>query len=270
VAWKRVRVVIGVLLALYGTAAAVTYGCQRLAIFPAPGEVRRPALDGASVVEIAGSAGGTVFALHVPAPAGAPTVVHFHGTGEQLADVVYLARALRDGGVGVFAVEYPGYGLARGGTASEAAIYEAADAALAHLRGPLGVPNERVVLQGQSLGSGVAAEMAARGHGSRLVLISPYTSIREMVGRFVPFLPSRLVCRDPFDTEAKAPAIAVPVLIVHGSDDALIPVGMGRRLAKIFPRATLEVLEGAHHNDLFSGRHPSIVPLLSGFARGGP
>src|SRR5688500_5427608 len=82
VAWKRVRAVIGVLLALYGAAAAVTYGCQRLAVFPAPGEVRHPALEGATLLEIAGSAGAKVFALHVPAPAGAPTVVHFHGNGE--------------------------------------------------------------------------------------------------------------------------------------------------------------------------------------------
>ena len=255
-------------LGAYAALAAVAYGCQRMAIFPAPGEVRRPELEGAALVEVPGASGAAAFALYLPAPEGAPTVVHFHGNGEQLADVVHLARELRAAGLGVYAVEYPGYGLARQTAASEEAIYAAAHAAIDHLHRVLGVPIERTVLSGQSLGTGVAAEMAARGLGARLLLVSPYTSMVEMMGRFVPMLPCRLICRDPFDTLAKAPRIDVPVLVVHGSDDELIPAKMGRTLSGVFPRARLVVIPGGHHNDLFSGGHPDVLPALAAFAAG--
>jgi hypothetical protein len=243
-------------------------GAQRPMLFPAPGGAREPVMRGATLDRIVGPNGTTVYALHAPAPAGAPTVVHFHGNGEQLADVVHLASALHAAGVGVYAVEYPGYGLAAATPATESALYAAAEAALAHLTEHAGVPRESIVLEGQSLGSGVATEMAARGHGARMVLLSPYTSIADLMSRFVPFLPSSLLVRDRFDNAAKAPRVGIPVLLVHGTDDALIPVEHGRRLARLFPAARLEELQGRHHNDLFAEAGSPLVSRIARFARG--
>lgn len=241
---------------------------QRQLIFPVPLGAREPSLPGTTLLRIPGPEGSTVYALHVPAPDGAPTVVHFHGNGEQLADQQWLAQRYQEAGLGFFAVEYPGYGLAAAGQGpSEKGIYAAAETALEYLHGPLGVPRERTVLQGQSLGSGVAVEMAKRGQGVRLVLLTPYTSLVEVGARIFPWLPARLLVRDPFDSAAKAPTLELPVLIVHGTRDEVIPVDMGQTLGTLFPNATVHILEGKHHNDVLD--QPATLQELMRFVRGG-
>jgi uncharacterized protein len=260
------------LLPLLGVYAAVTvlaYAAQRRAIFPAPTGTPAPGFEGATLEQVPGPGGSIVHALHLPGPEDAPTLVHFHGNGEDLAHVEALAREVRAAGLGFYAVEYPGYGLSRAYPPSEEALLAAADAALRHLHDALGVSYKRVVLQGQSLGTGVATEMALRGHGARLVLIAPYTSMTDMAAKLAPFLPARLLIRDRFDTRSRAPRVAVPVLIIHGSEDELIPVEMARTLAGLFPEARLEIIAGAHHNDLFGSREPRVVAMVAGFARGG-
>lgn len=260
---------LGVAALIYVVVAITACSAQRYALFPAPPGGRTPQLEGATLHRIPGSDGATVYALHVPAPEGAPTLVHFHGNGEDLADVASLAREVRVAGLGVYAVEYPGYGLARDSEVSEQAIYAAAESALAHLYGVIGVLRADIVLQGQSLGSGVAVEMALRGHGRRLVLLSPYTSITEVASRLAPFLPASILIRDRFDSRTKAPRVTQPVLILHGSADDLIPAQMGRTLGGLFPSATVEILDGAHHNDLFA-QEPPIIGRIVRFALAGP
>lgn len=202
-------------------------------------------------------------ALHYPAPAEAPTLVHFHGNAEQLADRTPLFERLHALGLGVLVVEYPGYGKATG-EPSEESFYEAAEAALAHLRG-IGVPASKSVLQGQSIGSGVAAEMALRGHGARLVLLTPYTSMPEMARLVTSFLPGRLLVRHRFDTLAKAGRVEVPVLIIHGTEDEAVPFEMGERLSTAFPRAVFHAVEGGMH-DVFAGRAHALASQIFVFA----
>jgi alpha-beta hydrolase superfamily lysophospholipase len=243
----------------------LVYLRQRDLMYPVPPGAREPRLSGGELLRIPGGEGATVYALHVPAPPGARTVVHFHGNGEQLADTAWLAQRYQEAGLGFYAVEYPGYGLAREQPLSEEGFYAAAEAALGHLHGALGVPPEQVVLQGQSLGSGVAVEMAKRGHGVRLVLVTPYTAIADMGARVYPWLPVRLLVKDRFDNAAKAPEVGLPVLIVHGTADEVIPVDMGQRLGELFPKATVRLVEGAHHNDVLD--LGGALPELIQFAR---
>jgi alpha-beta hydrolase superfamily lysophospholipase len=263
---QRVFFIIAATLLLgYLALCVLVFVRQREMLFPVPPGAREPKLPGASLLRIPGPERSTVYAFHVPAPEGAPTVVHFHGNGEQLADTAWLAQRFQEAGLGFYAVEYPGYGLAAGQGPSEKGIYAAAEAALTHLHETLGVPRERTVLQGQSLGSGVAVEMAKRGHGARLVLISPYTSITEIGARIFPLLPASLLVRDPFDSATKAPGLRLPVLIVHGTRDEVIPVDMGQRLGTLFPNASVRLLEGRSHNDVFD--RPSTLQDVVRFAR---
>jgi pimeloyl-ACP methyl ester carboxylesterase len=260
---------VAVFAAAYAGVVILAFAVHRFAIYPAPPDAREPVLAGATLLRIAAPGGATVFALHAPAPAGAPTLVYFHGNGEQLADVVPVVWRLAGEGVGVLAVEYPGYGLARAERASERALYSAAETALRHLSNDLGVGRDRVVLLGQSLGSGVATEMATRGLGQRLILLSPYTSIVDMASRLAPVLPARVYVQDRFDNLAKAPGVHLPVLVVHGAKDELIPLEMGRRLAAAFPRATFLTLPDAHHNDLFADAGTNLFGKIAHFARDG-
>lgn len=253
---------------LYGLIAAAAFLGQRALLYPAPLSASEPRAAGAELVRIAVDADVTTYALYAPAPPGAPTLVHFHGNGEDLAGQSWLVVSLRKEGIGAYAVEYPGYGLARGAPLSESSIYAAAEASLRHLI-EIGVPRGSIILQGQSLGTGVAAEMSLRGYGERLVLVSPYTSIVDMGKRVMPFLPVSLLMRDRFDTASKASALALPALVIHGTNDEVVPFRMGKRIAELLPRAEFVPVLGAHHNDLFE-QDSTLVAKIAAFARGTP
>ncbi len=109
--------------------------------------------------------------------------------------------------------------------------------------------------------------MATRGWGTKLVLLSPYTSMVDVAQRLVVVLPASLLLRDRFDTRAKAPSVRIPVMIVHGSDDTLIPVEMGRGLSRLFPRARFVELAGRGHNDLFADQTQLVWRQIVQFAR---
>jgi uncharacterized protein len=247
------------LLGGYLALMVAVFFVQRSMLFPVPQSAVEPRLAGTSLEQMDGA-----LALYLKAQEHAPTVVHFHGNGQQLADTAWLGEELRRHGVGFYSVEYPGYGLLRsGGEPSEEAIYASAEKALHHLESRLGVRRDQMVLQGQSLGSGVAVEMARRGWGKKLVLVSPYTSIVDMGALAFPFLPARMLTRDPFDSVAKAKEISKPVFIVHGTKDEVIPTAMGKALAGLFPGARLSLVEGAGHNDVMT---PKLVEAITQFA----
>lgn len=221
---------------------------------PADFELRtRPAADGV-----------LVHTLGLEAAPGARTVVHFHNNRETAAARADVARDLHARGFGVLLVEYRGYGVSRGEAPSEDGLYLDAECALDMLA-ERGVPAERVVLWGTSLGTGVAAEMARRGRGARLVLVTPYTSIPGLVSAVVPWLPARLLLPDHFDTLAKSGAIHVPTLIVHGDADEIVPYWMGEELARSIPGARLLRVAGAHHGDLFVRDGERLVAEMMAF-----
>jgi pimeloyl-ACP methyl ester carboxylesterase len=241
---------------------------QRRLLYPAPAPVEPQVTAGRpreGALERIEAAGRVVWALNFPAAPGQPTIVHFHGNGEQLADLFGVAHLYQRAGLGFFAVEYPGYGLSAKDSPSERALYEAGEAGLDWLA-QRGVGPAQVVLEGQSLGSGVAMELAARGRGSRLILLSPYTSIPELAGRLLPWLPARLMVLDRFDNLRKAPTIALPALVVHGDRDEVVPVTMGRAVAAALPHAQLEIVPGSGHMELFA--FPEVTQTLIAFAKG--
>jgi uncharacterized protein len=229
---------------------------QTSMIFPAPARGREPAYPD----NVVRTPEAVFMYFHGPR-----VVAYFHGNGEDLADSIPMISVLRSLGVGVLAVEYPGYGIA-GGSPSEQGAYAAAESALGWLRTEHGVGADRVILLGQSLGTGVASEMARRGLGARLVLISPFTSILDMGRRMLPFVPAFLV-RHRFDTQSKAAAIALPVLIIHGTEDEVVPFAMGERLARAFPRAQFVAIPGGRHNDLLTVHAIEVREALSPFLR---
>ncbi len=192
---------------------------------------------------------------------GALTAIYFHGNAEAAASGLPLGAELMRSGVDVFLAEYRGYG-GRPGSPSEAGLFLDGEAAL-DLVLATGVTNERLVLVGRSLGTGVAVELAQRGHGCALVLVSPYTSIvdlgRKMVGPLAP-----LLVADPFDSLSRIGRVKVPVVAIHGTADTLIPFEHGKRIIAAAPRGKLVPVEGRGHNDLDEGAllARELVPML--------
>ena len=260
---------LGALLALYAGTVLVACASYRKLLYPAPNAGPLVIPEGAELFALRAADGVPVHALYFPAPEGRPTVVHFHGNGETIGDGAWLSTPLRARGFGVLLVEYRGYGVSRGEppiVPSEDGLYRDAAAALDALE-RRGVSFDRTVLWGTSLGTGVAAEMALRGRGSAVVLAAPYTSIRALASRYAPFLPIPLIVQERFDTLEKAPKIRVRVLVVHGSEDEVIPVAMGKKVASALPHGTLVVVRGGHHNDLFAV-DPSLFEAMARFIEG--
>jgi fermentation-respiration switch protein FrsA (DUF1100 family) len=207
--------------------------------------------------------GTLVHALELGALEGALTVVYFHNNRETIESRLDLADALHRRGLGVLLVEYRGYGASRGTEPSEEGLYRDAEAALDMLASR-GVTADRVVLWGTSLGTGVAAEMARRGRGARLILVTPYTSIPDLVTDRVPIVPARVLLADHFDTLAKSGDIGVPTTIVHGDADEIVPFWMGEQIARAIRGARLLRVPGGHHGDLFArGGDALLSELLS-------
>jgi len=258
-----VAVVLGTIVGVYLVLCWLVYKGQRHIVFPAPTVGRTPA---GATFELIRVDGGTPMLFRAPPPRG-PVVVYFHGNGEQIADSAWLADFFARAGAGFAAIEYPGYGLAQGlGDPSEAALFDAAERGIGHLVASRGVTRDDVVLAGQSLGTGVAMEMAARGHGARVLLLCPFTSLPDVGARFLPFLPLRLLLQHRFDSAARAPGVHLPVLVVHGTNDEVIPVDLGKELAARLPRGRFVPIAGAHHNDLwlFDEVEDEVVPFVRG------
>jgi fermentation-respiration switch protein FrsA (DUF1100 family) len=236
-------------------------------LFPAPKLDRTPVLDdpSARIVTLPHPDGSKGIAIHFPAPTPtARTVVVFHGNGETAFHNVDYGSELHRRGLGVLLVEYRGYGTTYGPSPTEDGLYEDGEAAIAFLKREL-VPADRIALWGWSLGTSVAAEMASRGHGARLVLLAPFTSMTEMGKRFAPFLPVSILMKHRLDTLSKTSAIKQPTIVVHGDADELIPFAMGEAVARGIGGAKLVRVAGGHHADLLypgSGATPGARDLL--------
>lgn len=242
---------VGLVLAAAGLVLAARLYYPRL-LYPAPRSDPYAPGEG-RLLTLTSRDGVPVHATELLGPKDAPVVVYFHGNGVAMGDVLWMAREFAQRGIGVVLAEYRGYGLsADAGLPSEAGLYEDAEAVLAAL-GRDGIGPERIALFGESLGTGVAVEMATRGRGASLVLVTPYTSIPEVASRFVLGLPVRALMRERFDSLAKAPRVVVPTLLLHGTDDGVVPYAMGVKLTSALPSARLITVQGGHHNDLFLG-----------------
>jgi len=181
-----------------------------------------------------------------PARPAMGTLVVFYGNAGTVSDFAEIGARFHREGYGVVLASYRGYD-GNTGQPSEDGVLADARAILATIPkrdGP-------VILWGQSLGSGVAAHMAAEGRGTKLILQSPYTAIVDVAAWRFPIYPVRWFMQDRFDTFSLVPRIRIPVLIVHGTADAIVPFAMGERLAQRFGRqARFVAIRGGGHNDL--------------------
>jgi alpha-beta hydrolase superfamily lysophospholipase len=221
---------------------------RRVLYQPPSDEEAQELPEGAALLTARAADGVMVNALEFANPKATRTIVHFHGNAETASANAFLAREMKKRGFATVLVEYRGYGRSKDTRPDEQGLYDDAAAVLDALAAR-GVGPDRVVLWGQSLGTGVAAEMARRGRGARLVLVAPFTSTVAMARRIVPVLPASLVMVDRFDTLAKAPEIAAPTLVVHGDIDDVIPFEQGEAVRHALPHGTfLKVPEGRHDN----------------------
>jgi fermentation-respiration switch protein FrsA (DUF1100 family) len=206
--------------------------------------------------------------LRAPArdPGEAPTIVVFHGNGENVTLDAGWLEWLRTLDVNVAAVDYRGYGLS-GGSPSEPGLIEDGLATLRALRERGRVKVDKVILLGSSIGCGVAIAVAAKERVAGLVLQSPFDSLRAVARRSFPIFPGFLV-RSPFDSLARIASVECPVFVAHGDRDTIIPIAHGERLYEAIPRkAGFLRVAGAGHNDVIAVGGDAYLERIRAFVR---
>lgn len=268
------------LMAVYLGFALLLFVTQRSLIFMPAGRggpdpersggtvVRVPALDAAGLV---GGGGSHVALFHPPPDDEAPCVVFWHGNADSIAwGGTFIGAALAAKGIGVYAIEYPGYGEAAG-SPSEAAIVGASEELLKHLvaprtQGGLGVRKGSLLLVGQSIGSAIAVRMGPSWgrQGLGMVLLSPFTSMSAMATALYPPLTpllavlGRWMLRDPMNTLENARELphGIAACVVHGTSDEIVPYLQGVELSLTLRDLThgskLITMLGMGHNNVFS------------------
>ncbi len=187
-----------------------------------------------------------------PAGRDAAWLLYSHGNGGNVSLRPAGVAPLVHRGLGVLLYDYRGYGRSEG-RPSEQGTYADGEAMLAEAIRRAG-DARRVVLYGESLGGGVSYELARR-HPELcgLITISTFTSIPDMVRVLYPIPGLSWLVRTRYDNLAKARDIRVPRLVIHGTDDELVPFRMGEALRDATsPPAEFLAIRGAHHNDTFS------------------
>ena len=199
-----------------------------------------------------------------PVEPGAAVIVYFHGNGGHAGYRADKLSPYLDIGLGVLLVGYRGYG-GNPGSPSEAGLYSDAEAAITWLATE-SITTDRIVLYGESLGTGVAVEMATRNAVKAIVLEAPFTSLADAGARAYPFLPVRWLARDRYETIAKIGAVSAPVMVVHGETDQLVPADMGRAVLAAAPDPKRgHFVPGVGHNDLIATGAPvEILDWLNG------
>jgi pimeloyl-ACP methyl ester carboxylesterase len=177
----------------------------------------------------------------------APTVLFLHGNAGNISHRVERLEIFRDLGVHLLLLDYRGYGLSEG-IPNEAGTYQDALAAYEWLI-QKGVVSQRLVIYGESLGTAIAVDLAAKQPCGGVVLEAPFTSIGDMAQRMFPVLPVRSLVRNRYDSLSKIAQIQAPVLIFHSRRDEVIPFHHAERLAAA-SHAKLVELQGGH-SDLF-------------------
>ncbi len=188
--------------------------------------------------------GETIVGWYKPAAPGRATLLYFHGNGGSLLNRRDRAKLLTEGGRGLLIVSYRGYSGSTG-TPSEAGLRIDARTAYAWLAAR--APAERLVLYGESLGSGVAVRLATEKAVAGLILDAPFTSAADVAGHHYWYLPVWLL-RDQYRSIDRIHELKVPLLVIHGDRDGVIPIALGERLFAAAPEPKRFVtLPGVDH-----------------------
>lgn len=246
----------------------VLYGAQRRLIYHPDQTAPAPAAHGVPEMQAVGVPTPDGLTLHSwwrpPTSAHAPVMIYFHGNAGNLDARADKVRPYLDAGYGVLLAGYR-YNSGAGGSPSEDALIADGKATMRFVA-EQSYPPDRIVLYGESLGSGVAAGVAAQKPVAALALEAPFTSVADVAQDIYWYMPARWLVRDRFDSAARLRNLNVPVLIVHGAEDRVVRPKFARRLyeAANEPKA-LHMIEGAHHLDLHDhGMARIVMEFLDG------
>lgn len=193
-----------------------------------------------------------------PRKEGGKIIVIYHGNAGHIGGRASKARVFLDRGYGVFLCEYRGFG-GNSGSPTEAGLYSDARASLKWLE-KQGFSPAQFIIYGESIGSGVAVQMALEWHPKILILEAPFTSAADVARQSYFWLPVDYLLKDRFENAAKIKDIHAALLIVHGDMDNVVPHALGKNLydAANHPKQIITIENGVH-NDLYEHHAGHII-----------
>ncbi|MCF2970727.1 alpha/beta hydrolase [Synechococcus sp. Nb3U1] len=254
--WIRVgRSLILIGLVVYGYLIWLGwFWSERMIFLPRPSSYQ----DGEQILKLTTRDGVSISAVYLLNPAATYTLLYSHGNAEDLGDIFPRMLSLQRQGFGVLAYDYRGYGTSEG-TPSEAGVYLDIEAAYAYLIRQ-GIPPEQILVYGRSVGGGPSVYLAAQKPVGGVILESTFVTTFRVLTR-IPLLPF-----DRFDNLSRIPKIECPLLILHGTDDGLIPFWHAQTLYRAArdPKRLIPI-EGANHNDLLQVAGDDYYSILHQF-----
>jgi uncharacterized protein len=198
---------------------------------------------------------------------GSQTLLFFHGNAGNIADRLDNIRFLVQRGLNVLIIDYRGYGRSDG-VPSEQGTYRDAESAWLWLQSRIGIDPARLVYFGRSLGGAVATELAVRHPPRKLIIESTFTSVREMAGTVLPFIPKMLI-PDCYPSIKRIALVDCPILVIHGTADTLVPFRHGQAIyARARDPKQFYGIEGADHNESYLIGGENYFDILLTFIEG--
>lgn len=206
----------------------------------------------ANRVSFASGDGAMITGIVIPAAdSAAQWLLYLHGNAGNVTSSVlpYFYARWHALGLNILAIDYRGFGESESRAPDEKGTYADARAAYEWLRTMRGVPPERIVLYGHSLGAGIATELALHVQAAGLIIEGALTSVPDRGAEIYPWIPVRVISRQRFENIEKIGKVAMPKMIMHAMDDEIVPYVHGQRLyaAARAPKEWVE-LKGGHMN----------------------
>ena len=159
------------------------------------------------------------------------TIVYFHGNAGKLENRIHKLNHFKDMDVNFLIIAWRGFS-GNEGKPSEEGLYIDGNSAIMWLKN-LGLSEEDIIIYGESLGTGIATEIAQNNNFAGLILETPFTSMIEAAKNFYPYIPVSLILKDKYKNNLKIKNVNIPVLVMHGETDQIVPFWMGEKIYEI-------------------------------------
>jgi len=156
------------------------------------------------------------------------TIIYFHGNAGKLENRIHKLNHFKDMDVNFLIIAWRGFS-GNDGKPSEENLYIYGNSSIKWLKN-LGLSEKDIIIYGESLGTGVATEIAKNNNFAGLVLETPFTSMIEAAKNFYPYIPVRILLRDKYENDKKIKNINIPVFVMHGEADQIVPFWMGKKI----------------------------------------
>ena len=159
------------------------------------------------------------------------TIVYFHGNAGKLENRIHKLNHFKDMKVNFLIIAWRGFS-GNEGKPSEEGLYEDGNSSIRWLKN-LGLTEKDIIIYGESLGTGIATEIAQNKNFAGLILETPFTSMIDAAKNFYPYIPVDLILKDKYKNDEKIKNINIPILVMHGEADQIVPFWMGKKIYEI-------------------------------------